>query len=611
MDALKAFGAVVLLLAVAATLSARQASSRTSLPGDPVPGAGPVVPQRGTGVLAGVVLHDDSERRPVRRVAVALSNAATSIVNQMAVTDDEGRFSFTGLPAGRYTMRLTKAGYIATPFGAPNARAQGLTIALAEGQRITDLVATIARGAVVTGRVVDQNNLPIAGARVGTMERVTLNGEVLYRSTTNSVATDDRGVYRIYGLERGTRIVSVTVPGPIGLGTARVASADEVRWAEQRARAGGGRAVPSPPAPPQPVKYLSVFYPGVTDASAATALAFEHGEEKSGIDMVVPLVSTATISGRLSRSDGGPLAGAVMQIASANETVAPATGRRANVAPSGEFTVQGVEPGRYRLMAAGSSGVGAGPGGRGAGPGPFDLYAMTEVSIAGVDVAGLTLVLEPVPLIEGRVVFESQGPPRADAGNVNVTIVGLPTPGQATPSVSRAQTAPDGTFRLAGLVPGRYAVSAAATNQLLADAAWIVKSATAGGRDVLDSLLEVRAGERVPEIVITLTDRKSQITGLLVDKEGRPVPELSVVVFGTNPASWRQFSRWVRQPIRPASDGRFTIDGLPPGEFYVAAITSFDPQEWYTAPFLEQVAPGAVKVTLGEGERRVQDLRLR
>jgi hypothetical protein len=48
-----------------------------------------------------------------------------------------------------------------------------------------------------------------------------------------------------------------------------------------------------------------------------------------------------------------------------------------------------------------------------------------------------------------------------------------------------------------------------------------------------------------------------------------------------------------RLPIltRAATDGHWSIRGLPPGEYYLAALAGFDPQEWYTTPFLEQVTP--------------------
>jgi hypothetical protein len=95
------------------------------------------------------------------------------------------------------------------------------------------------------------------------------------------------------------------------------------------------------------------------------------------------------------------------------------------------------------------------------------------------------------------------------------------------------------------------------------------------------------------------------------DQSGRPISDYSLIVFPTNPARWSQNSRWMRAPSRPSSDGRFEFTGLPPGEYYLAAITTYDPQEWYTRPFLESVLPGAIKITLTDGQTTTQDLRVR
>jgi hypothetical protein len=81
-------------------------------------------------------------------------------------------------------------------------------------------------------------------------------------------------------------------------------------------------------------------------------------------------------------------------------------------------------------------------------------------------------------------------------------------------------------------------------------------------------------------------------------------------VFSTTPSHWRPQARRVHAPTRPGSDGRYRITGLPPGEYYLAAISDFDPNEYATPAFLEQVVPGAIKITIGEGEKKTQDVRL-
>jgi hypothetical protein len=62
---------------------------------------------------------------------------------------------------------------------------------------------------------------------------------------------------------------------------------------------------------------------------------------------------------------------------------------------------------------------------------------------------------------------------------------------------------------------------------------------------------------------------------------------------------------------RLSSDGRYRISGLPPGEYYLAAMTDVDPTKLDDPSFLESLIPRAVKVVIGEGERKVSDYQIR
>jgi hypothetical protein len=74
---------------------------------------------------------------------------------------------------------------------------------------------------------------------------------------------------------------------------------------------------------------------------------------------------------------------------------------------------------------------------------------------------------------------------------------------------------------------------------------------------------------------------------------------------------WSQRSRRLRVPVRASTEGKFRFTNLPPGEYYMAALTDFEPNDYYNPTFLDQVAAaGAIKITLAEGEKKVQDLRI-
>jgi len=139
---------------------------------------------------------------------------------------------------------------------------------------------------------------------------------------------------------------------------------------------------------------------------------------------------------------------------------------------------------------------------------------------------------------------------------------------------------------------------------------WTLKSAQAGGRGLLDTPVDIQPGGDLADVVVTFTDKVTEINGLLLDQAGRPAPEFYVFVFPTDAARWTPLSRWLRPPTRPATDGRYRITGLPPGEYYLAALMEFDQNSWNSPVFLEQVVPGAIKITIGEGEKKTQDIRL-
>jgi hypothetical protein len=64
------------------------------------------------------------------------------------------------------------------------------------------------------------------------------------------------------------------------------------------------------------------------------------------------------------------------------------------------------------------------------------------------------------------------------------------------------------------------------------------------------------------------------------------------------------------QTARPASDGKYKVTGLPGGEYFVVAVTAVDRSEVYDPLFLEQLVPVAFKITIKDGEKKTQDLRL-
>jgi hypothetical protein len=230
-------------------------------------------------------------------------------------------------------------------------------------------------------------------------------------------------------------------------------------------------------------------------------------------------------------------------------------------------------------------------------------------------VSGLTLRLQPGATLRGRVAFEGTRERPASLALLRIMFTNVAgswssmgfgtTMGTAlagSPSVTKQE---DGTFSATNIAPGRYQLTATVAGDL---AGWVMQSALVNGRDILDVPLHVTGPEPL-EAVLRFTDRRTQIAGTLQDASGRPATEYYIVAFTTDRTLWRPGARRVKV-ARPGTDGRFNIE-VPPGEYFVAAVTDVIPGEWDDPAFLEQLSAASARLTLAEGETKVQDYRIR
>jgi len=244
----------------------------------------------------------------------------------------------------------------------------------------------------------------------------------------------------------------------------------------------------------------------------------------------------------------------------------------------------------------------------------------------GIDI---TLSLTPAVRLEGTVI----GP----GGPLPQMQVAL-TPDPSVPFAGKAQPGwlanvmPDGSFHFTAVAPGRYALTARTqpgqpvlwagsevvvtglfrpAASLPGTATWWLRSAVLAGRDLLDDPVVVPPDQDEPigGLVLTFSDRRRQLAGTLQAPTGAPAAEYLIVVFTTERRWWRPDARRLAF-TRPATDGQFVVRDLPPGEYYLAAVTDLDTTSWQTAAFLEQIVTSALKVTLGEGESKTQDVRI-
>ena len=160
-----------------------------------------------------------------------------------------------------------------------------------------------------------------------------------------------------------------------------------------------------------------------------------------------------------------------------------------------------------------------------------------------------------------------------------------------------------GNFTFVGVTPGRYRVSAYGLG------GWFLRTATFGGRDAMDAPVEIGMGD-VGGVELTFTDLEQEINGDLLDASGKPAPEFFIILFPVNKAYWGGQSRRIMS-TRPGADGRFKFQNPPPGDYLIAAVTDVEQGEWNDPAFLEQLVGASTKISVAEGEKRTQGLRIK
>jgi hypothetical protein len=247
------------------------------------------------------------------------------------------------------------------------------------------------------------------------------------------------------------------------------------------------------------------------------------------------------------------------------------------------------------------------------------LWASTDIVVSGQSMSGIMLTMQPGMTVSGKVVFKSVATP--EPKDPNVSVVARPPQVESLLFGPRAFNVatlrPNRTFTIEGLMPDRYVVSASVSpsgpQDLSSMFVWTVESVTMGGRDVTDLAVDLKPNGDVRDAVITFTDRKQEVFGTLKESSGRPAPDYTVVLFSTDKQYWVTGSRRIAT-TRPATDGRFEVSnpqGLPPGTYFLAAITDLGADEQYDTKLLEELSKSAVKLSLAPGERKQQELRIK
>jgi protocatechuate 3,4-dioxygenase beta subunit len=505
----------------------------------------------GSGVVSGVVKLGDA---PAAGITLALlpegmwpMGQQPDITNR-SVTDEKGEYRFTNVAAGRFRVRplaealvITGVTGVATPRGGSG----GVVVTVSEGQTVSNVDLTLARGGVITGRVTDGEGRPVIAERIN-LTLVDANGGPQPFNPGNRAGyeTDDRGVYRIYGLPAGRYLVSVGV---------------------------GDR-----PGVSRRVRYPQTYYPDVTEQEQAKPVEVQTDFSAEDIDIHLgePLKTYAVLGRVVDADSGQPASGLPVNITplrvrgtaggrgfggGGGGAVGGPTGSVAGA--DGAFRVAGLAPGPYSASAGSSGLFGA----------SSDFYSdPVSFEIIEANVTGVEIKVHRGASIAGVVAIEGGADPSMAAQLSRIMISASSRGGQQTQGQAGrggmggrqnfAQVGPDGSFRIGGLPPGRVRLS---VNGPGGGNGFALARIERGGA-VIDGEFNVASGEQVTGIRVVVVYAAGVIQGRVVIIGGTLPPGTRLIV-SARPlnSAGRNF------PTQVDAGGQFRFEGLAPGNYEV------------------------------------------
>lgn len=483
----------------------------------------------GTGSINGRITVGD---KPAPNVMVVLTpvnvNGPNLKVVGRATTDADGQFRLLNIAAGRYEVTPITPTYTVALGGATTFRRQGMTINLADGETIEKLDFALVRGGVITGRVTDADGRPVIGENV----RLALAGQGESRAGSFfqnpfMYQTDDRGVYRIFGLPPGNYLVSVGEDSKGGV-----------------VRAGMGRGG----------FYARTFHPGVTDKTKAAVIELAEGTEATNVDITMGRRSeTYMVSGRVVDAETGkPVVGVSMGYGALQDgerrmggvVIGPRTDTE------GRFRFEGLVPGRFAAFTAARE--------------QSESYSVpVTFEINEGDVANLVVKVRRGVTLSGVVVIDGTNE-RAVLAKLSQLRIGYwpeaETP--TTPSFGEGERInPDGSFAIMGLCPGKVRL-------LLRDWPTTPKGFTLlrverDGIEQRAGIVDIPASGQIAGVRLVLEYGTGVLRGQVRIENGTLPENSSLFVSARRPSQI--------EPTLPGAQvdarGRFLMEGLPPGEY--------------------------------------------
>ena len=372
-----------------------------------------------TGVVSGHVTLDGKSSEGVEVVLLASSNERRRMQVARTKTDADGRFRLNVETEGRYQVVPFAPAYVLK-----NAQNADDEITVKPGQEISDVNFALVPGGVITGKVLTPDGRPAIAERIMLTPVVDRGQNVPALDLASAILeTDDRGVYRLFGLPPGRYLVSA-------------GAASEHVAAGLRGRR---------------VSYLRTFHPDVTEEAKAKPIEVTAGSEVSGVDITMQRrAEDFTATGRVVDAQNQPLPNVPFGYAAmqGNGRLAGAPVRDLHADAEGKFLIENLTAGRYVLFAVSN--------------GENSAYSeIVPFEVTNGDVSGLELKVEPGSSVSGMVVVEGSNDVSLLGKLANVSLNSIFYQAEMLFTHDASGINPDGSFRLDGLRPGKLQINLA------------------------------------------------------------------------------------------------------------------------------------------------------
>jgi hypothetical protein len=501
-----------------------------------------------------------TDGRPLGCVQITAFRGAGPVAS--AVTTDDGRYSLPRLRAGTFRIEYSRPGFITMQWGQDRTGQPGRSIVLRDRENLQRIDMSLSRGGAISGTVIDEFGEPVENVNV---RALSLRGEDerAIAVGTLMVPTDDRGRYRLFGL----------LPGRYIVGTEATSDPADRRT---------GRG------------YAPAYHPGTVEIAGAALVEVEEQGDRQWADIVRMPARVMTVTGHAVNSMNEPVTDRVILVASQRSGAVIAETHGAEVkGPDGAFTISNVPPGDYVLQATSKRGTEEPP-----------EFGRQYITVGESDPLPVRVQTKPGLDLQGRLVED--GVPPVDPRSFS--LLAVPVDWDQTSlltGIERLTADSEGVLSLRGITGPRRVVLTSAPF------GWYLKSVRVRGRDVTDEVMGFPPGGLgfLRDLEVVVSNNGGTLEGEALEGTAT-APQYSIVLFSSNPDHWFHNSRFLKT-TRANTTGKFRIDGVPDGEYFVVAVDPLDGNAgdaWQSRAFLESVIPFARRVRLREGEGRTISL---